>query len=72
MVGSGNCFPEPLMPQGLRIEYVAGMSEQRGLLETQVDISGRKLRVYVTHLSHSSKEQRLLQVEQVRRSWEAL
>ena len=49
-----------------KIQYVEGISEQRGLLETQLQIGERKLRVYVTHLSHSSQEQRLLQVKSVR------
>ncbi|MFO0947271.1 MAG: endonuclease/exonuclease/phosphatase family protein [Planctomycetota bacterium] len=43
-----------------------GVSEQRGLLETQVRMPGGELRVYVTHLAHGSKEERLLQVRRIR------
>jgi len=49
-----------------KIEYTNLSSEQRGLLEAQVDIRGKKLRVYCTHLASTSAEQRLLQVRAVK------
>lgn len=49
-----------------KIAYENVASEQRGLLETQVDIAGKKLRVYVTHLCSTSSGQRLLQVEAIK------
>jgi endonuclease/exonuclease/phosphatase family metal-dependent hydrolase len=49
-----------------KIEYTNLSSEQRGLLEAQVDIGGKKLRVYCTHLAATSAEQRLLQIKAVK------
>lgn len=49
-----------------KIEYTNLSSEQRGLLEAQVDIGGKKLRVYCTHLASTSAEQRLLQAKAVK------
>lgn len=40
-------------------------SEQRGLLETVVALPSGKLRVYVTHLSHNSQPERLMQVVRI-------
>jgi len=50
-----------------KIAYTNLSSEQRGLLEAQVEIRGKKLRVYCTHLANTSEEQRLLQVRAVKR-----
>ena len=41
-------------------------AEPRGLLETTLDVGGRRLRVFDTHLAHDSKPDRLLQVDRVR------
>jgi endonuclease/exonuclease/phosphatase family metal-dependent hydrolase len=41
-------------------------AEPRGLLETALDVDGRRLRVFVTHLAHDSAEDRRLQVDAVR------
>jgi len=49
-----------------KIGYTNQSSEQRGLLEAQVGLGDRKLRVYCTHLSNTSTEQRLLQVHAIR------
>lgn len=43
-------------------------AEPRGLLEVTVDVDGRPLRVFVTHLAHDSKPDRLLQVDAIRRA----
>ncbi|MDG3004398.1 endonuclease/exonuclease/phosphatase family protein [Paludisphaera mucosa] len=41
-------------------------AEPRGLLECRLDVAGRPLRVYVTHLAHDSQADRTLQVAKVR------
>ncbi|WP_435021215.1 endonuclease/exonuclease/phosphatase family protein [Tundrisphaera sp. TA3] len=41
-------------------------AEPRGLLESLLDVNGVKLRVFVTHLAHDSKEDRQLQIDAVR------
>lgn len=46
-------------------------AEPRGLLETVLDVRGRRLRVYVTHLAHDSRDDRRLQVDAVRSIIEA-
>src|SRR5918997_4786423 len=40
-------------------------AEPRGLLEVVLDVRGRPLRVFVTHLAHDSKPDRLLQVDRI-------
>ena len=42
------------------------LAEPRGLLETTLNIEGRKVRVYVTHLAHDSASDRKLQVDRIR------
>ncbi|WP_406696771.1 endonuclease/exonuclease/phosphatase family protein [Singulisphaera sp. Ch08] len=42
-------------------------AEPRGLLEVTIDVKGRPIRVYVTHLAHDSAADRRLQVEAVRK-----
>ncbi len=42
-------------------------AEPRGLLEATLDVHGKPLRVYVTHLAHDSKADRALQVEAIRK-----
>jgi endonuclease/exonuclease/phosphatase family metal-dependent hydrolase len=51
-----------------KMNYVNSASEQRGLLEAQVSISGKKLRIYCTHLSHLSNEQRILQANELKKN----
>ncbi|AMV35951.1 endonuclease/exonuclease/phosphatase family protein [Planctomyces sp. SH-PL62] len=41
-------------------------AEPRGLLECRLDVDGKPLRVYVTHLAHDSGADRALQVARVR------
>ena len=41
-------------------------AEPRGLLECRLDVRGRPLRVFVTHLSHDSDAERALQIARVR------
>lgn len=41
-------------------------AEPRGLLECRLDVDGRPLRVYVTHLAHDSQADRSLQIAKVR------
>ena len=41
-------------------------AEPRGLLEVVLDVRGRPLRVFVTHLAHDSKPDRLLQIDRVK------
>lgn len=41
-------------------------AEPRGLLEVTIDVKGRPLRVFVTHLAHDSKPDRVLQVARIR------
>ncbi len=41
-------------------------AEPRGLLETVLDVRGRPLRVFVTHLAHDSKPDRLLQIDRIK------
>ena len=41
-------------------------AEPRGLLECRLDVAGKPLRVYVTHLAHDSQADRKLQVARVR------
>lgn len=52
-----------LLPQRRRAKE---SSEQRGLLETQVRAPAGSFRVFVTHLTHDSREERLLQVARIR------
>lgn len=41
-------------------------AEPRGLLECRLDVAGRPLRVYVTHLAHDSQADRALQIRRLR------
>ena len=41
-------------------------AEPRGLLEVVLDVRGRPLRVFVTHLAHDSKPDRLLQIDRIK------
>lgn len=43
-----------------------GRSEQRGLLQAVVEVRGRRVRVCVTHLQHTSRAERLAQIAAVR------
>lgn len=51
-----------------RLPHAPGreQAEPRGLLEAVVEVDGRPLRVYATHLSHDSRPERLLQVDRIR------
>ena len=49
-----------------KIQYKNLGSEQRGLLEAQVNVAGKRIRVYSTHLAASSEEQRVLQVKSIK------
>lgn len=42
-------------------------AEPRGLLEVVLEVEGRRVRVFVTHLAHDSDEDRGLQVEAIRK-----
>jgi endonuclease/exonuclease/phosphatase family metal-dependent hydrolase len=42
-------------------------AEPRGVLEVTLDVRGRPLRVFVTHLAHDSKADRALQVDAIRK-----
>ena len=54
-IASHGNTPLPRFPRG----------EQRGLLETVVDIAGHRVRVLVTHLQHDNAQERLAQVDAV-------
>ena len=41
-------------------------AEPRGLLETVVEVGSTRVRVYVTHLAHDSREDRQLQIDAIR------